>query len=1085
SVSVTPTAPHQVTLEQDNSNSMTAGTHVPSSLFLIKHVSGTGAINGIVWDDSDGDGIHDNGESTVFSGVTLELTGTTTTGAALSIETQTNLAGIFSFTGAAVSSASGYTTSVNDGAGIISSDYLNTTFTSSGGNIIGTGSSITLEFGYVRSSIISGVVFVDSNEDGSYDAGETVFSGKSLSLSGTSSTGGTISVSAITTSTGAYSLENLPPGSGSYVLVLTPPDGYTAITTNSRSVAITSGGSSETENFRFEEAASDDTPDVTPTTPTTTASVISGGTRGEQAPGVLSMRVATKDDAHITETPTVIEPLPEVQEPVIDVELPTDQEQLHEAPVVRPKVVEQLIVKRLEERMKYIFDGAMEKVVEAPLSPIRTLIISFLNIAGRETVNIAKHTGEAFKGATQNVIRNTQLALDFLETRQEEINQKKEKQIALRNQQWSAVSYFVTERVGIAGVIAQRITESFRGAGENIAQNTQLAFELLNAHQEEVKQKKEKQIALRNQQWSAVSDFVTDRVGIAGVIAQRITESFRGAKENVIGNIEVAMNALERNQTLAKQVRQLQQQERALAWRITWKSGLNITKATGTAIAAATNKIGSTIARAGDGIAVTISLGIEKVTNRRDAIAQAIIQLTGETGELIVATLSASQNRIEVVGNKALAYVRNTMREIGSTAEFINEQSHQTVVAINYSIKILGRQTLDATQIALSTTQNSLTIASQQFNETKSLISFSVDNASNKATDAVKNAGRVVARMTNATQKTGIKIAQNTTQVLSDTASLVAYKVGITRNVVLNNAKEARKTIARATQNSVTHSIDMLLGTANQIGNAKSFIALKLSRSSDATILSTKKAGVTIARTTVKVLKNGLNAVEKTAQQIADTGNLVAFKIDQAGEAAIHTAVTALDRTTVALERGKNSLATSLRSVKKNATRMLALRPAAPELPPKKQYRTQLKRIDNKTLIATLHMSVFDSFGDPHRNTPVVLFSTPKIALTDNEGTATFHDVETGEHQLEVHVKEGVVESRKIIIEPPSGLTHEEQERFDVILPVIQVIVDEPVHGAATSVAGLPLYVWIIIILLASSNTGLIVVAWRRRRIKN
>jgi hypothetical protein len=115
----------------------------------------------------------------------------------------------------------------------------------------------------------------------------------------------------------------------------------------------------------------------------------------------------------------------------------------------------------------------------------------------------------------------------------------------------------------------------------------------------------------------------------------------------------------------------------------------------------------------------------------------------------------------------------------------------------------------------------------------------------------------------------------------------------------------------------------------------------------------------------------------------------------------------------------------------------------------------------------------------------VVLFSTPKIAMTNDEGIATFHDVETGRHQIEIHVKEGQIEKKEIILEPPSGLTVEEQQRLDVMLPVVNVVVNEPLHGGTLNVAGLPVLAWVIGLLVVLGNAILGFLLLRRNHHHN
>lgn len=62
-------------------------------------------------------------------------------------------------------------------------------------------------------------------------------------------------------------------------------------------------------------------------------------------------------------------------------------------------------------------------------------------------------------------------------------------------------------------------------------------------------------------------------------------------------------------------------------------------------------------------------------------------------------------------------------------------------------------------------------------------------------------------------------------------------------------------------------------------------------------------------------------------------------------------------------------------------------------------------------------------------------------------GIATFHDVETGTHRLEIHISGDRMEQHDLILESPSGLTMEALKSLDVLLPVISVILSESTLG--------------------------------------
>jgi len=145
-------------------------------------------------------------------------------------------------------------------------------------------------------------------------------------------------------------------------------------------------------------------------------------------------------------------------------------------------------------------------------------------------------------------------------------------------------------------------------------------------------------------------------------------------------------------------------------------------------------------------------------------------------------------------------------------------------------------------------------------------------------------------------------------------------------------------------------------------------------------------------------------------------------------------------------------------------------------------YRSTLTPKNGRFLIASLHLSITDNWNVPFTNTPVVLFSVPKVAVTNEEGIATFHDVETGKHELEIHLPGGFVESRQLIVEPPSGLQPDEvEDAVDVVLPVIQVKVQEKLHGSAGTPAWL-VSVIVAVSFLALSNSVLLGMYLKRRR---
>ncbi|MDD5026833.1 MAG: hypothetical protein PHH13_05715, partial [Candidatus Peribacteraceae bacterium] len=191
--------------------------------------------------------------------------------------------------------------------------------------------------------------------------------------------------------------------------------------------------------------------------------------------------------------------------------------------------------------------------------------------------------------------------------------------------------------------------------------------------------------------------------------------------------------------------------------------------------------------------------------------------------------------------------------------------------------------------------------------------------------------------------------------------------------------------------------------------------------------------------------------------------------------------VTTAGRDTIALIAQKiGGVRSYEKEIAKHSSAPPEVGPAAPAPQIAQKYRTTLYKKNNQLMIASVTLGIFDSFGTPYAHTPVVLFSTPKVATTNSGGIATFHDVKTGTHQLEIHISDDKVEKRDFILEPPSDLTIMGDDHIDVILPTVSVVVSEPVHAAAKEPI-IP-YLWAIIVLLAAGNVGLAILIVRRRR---
>jgi uncharacterized repeat protein (TIGR01451 family) len=89
---------------------------------------------------------------------------------------------------------------------------------------ITTGSSTNNDFGKLRASSLSGTVYYDANDNGSFDSGDQGLSGVTVKLSGTASDGTTVNQTTTTDSGGNYTFATLK--QGNYTVTETPPSGY-------------------------------------------------------------------------------------------------------------------------------------------------------------------------------------------------------------------------------------------------------------------------------------------------------------------------------------------------------------------------------------------------------------------------------------------------------------------------------------------------------------------------------------------------------------------------------------------------------------------------------------------------------------------------------------------------------------------------------------------------------------------------------------------------------------------------------------------------------------------------------------------
>ncbi|WP_394762659.1 SdrD B-like domain-containing protein [Phenylobacterium sp.] len=201
-------------------------------------------ISGRVFGDANNDGVF-NGADTGLGGVPLVLTGTDFNGLPVNAATNSTADGRYVFTGLAAGTytvtepgqpggtSNGITTAGSTGGlatlvavtpSAISSINLTGVNTISSNNNF---AEIILPAPPPVTSSISGRVYVDTNNNGTIDAGEAGLPGVTITLTGTSSTGAPVSLSTTTLGDGSYVFSNIPASNPSgYVITETQPAAF-------------------------------------------------------------------------------------------------------------------------------------------------------------------------------------------------------------------------------------------------------------------------------------------------------------------------------------------------------------------------------------------------------------------------------------------------------------------------------------------------------------------------------------------------------------------------------------------------------------------------------------------------------------------------------------------------------------------------------------------------------------------------------------------------------------------------------------------------------------------------------------------
>ncbi len=177
-------------------------------------------LTGAVYEDLNGNGARDPGEPGIPN-ITVTLTGTNVSGAAVNTPAVTDINGNYTFT--AVQPSTNYTVT----EGVVPAPFLDgkeqngtPPAAGTGVNDVFSGIDLTVvaaggagyNFGEVRPVSVAGRVYIDTNNNGVIDGAEAGIPGVTVRLTGTDDTGAAVNTPTVTDATGAYSFLNLRPG---------------------------------------------------------------------------------------------------------------------------------------------------------------------------------------------------------------------------------------------------------------------------------------------------------------------------------------------------------------------------------------------------------------------------------------------------------------------------------------------------------------------------------------------------------------------------------------------------------------------------------------------------------------------------------------------------------------------------------------------------------------------------------------------------------------------------------------------------------------------------------------------------------
>jgi hypothetical protein len=201
-------------------------------------------ISGIVYVDQNGNGVLDAAD-TGFAGITLSLSGTNNLGQSITATVTTAANGTYSFTtdsgGNGIRPGTYQVTETQPSGYLPGTTSVGTVNSTADGTVVATGKigsialtsgqgGINYDFGEVQPVTISGAVYLDTDGNGVFDAGNSAFAGVTLTLTGTNGLGQSITATTTSAANGTYSFTVDGNGNvllpGTYQIADTAPSGY-------------------------------------------------------------------------------------------------------------------------------------------------------------------------------------------------------------------------------------------------------------------------------------------------------------------------------------------------------------------------------------------------------------------------------------------------------------------------------------------------------------------------------------------------------------------------------------------------------------------------------------------------------------------------------------------------------------------------------------------------------------------------------------------------------------------------------------------------------------------------------------------